>query len=205
MIITGLKLSKRENVSIYADNEYLISVPVEIFSKSGFKKGDYIGEEDVCDLFEKKNSHKAKEKALRLLSYRAHSKKELENKVKRVSNEHFAKEAVDKMEKLGLINDFSFARSYAKDLFERKFYSIKRVKYELGAKGIDGDIIDKVISDLDPDEEAFLKQAFQKKYFGKIKSSKDFNRAVSYFQRLGYGWNLIKNVLNLFEIEYENN
>ena len=89
--------------------------------------------------------------------------------------------------------------------FERKFYSIKRVKYELGAKGIDGDIIDKVISDLDPDEEAFLKQAFQKKYFGKIKSSKDFNRAVSYFQRLGYGWNLIKNVLNLFEIEYENN
>ena len=143
MIITSFKKSKRGNILIYADKKYFASIPDEVFIKQGFKIGGYIDEKILSAALTDINNYKAKERALNLLSFRAHSKKELEQKLKQKSfDESSAKQAVEKMSELGLLNDFEFAKSLANELIFRKFYSGSRVKYELSKKGIDKNIID---------------------------------------------------------------
>ncbi len=204
MIITVVKKSKKGNILIYADGSYLASIDPEVFLKHNLKVGSYIDDDIIKELSEEISLNKAKEKALRLLSMRAHSKKELESKITRSLGEEYAKKASSKMEELGLINDKEFAISYAKELIFRKFHSISRTKLELAEKGVSNDIIDSVIDEINPNEEENIKNILEKKYFSKGKSLKDekeFRKAVSYCQRLGYNWYQIKRVVSFFDNE----
>lgn len=204
MIITAVKKSKKGNILIYADGSYLTSVCPEVFLKSGLKVGSYIDSETTEKLNEQINLNKAKEKAFRLLSLRAHSKKELENKITRSLGEEYAKKTASKMEELGLLNDKEFALFYAKELIFRKFHATNRVRYELSEKGISGDVIDLVLEEIDPNEDENIKNILEKKYISKGKSLKDekeFRKAVSYCQRLGYSWTQIKRGVNFFDNE----
>lgn len=204
MIITAVKKSKKGNILIYADGSYLASIIPEVFLKHNLKVGGYIDSNIIDELNGEINLNKAKEKALRLLSMRAHSKKELENKITRSLGEEYAKKASSKMEELGLINDKEFAFSYAKELIFRKFHSISRTKLELSEKGVSGDIIDLVIDEINPDEEENIRNVLEKRYLNKGKSLKDekeLKKAVSYCQRLGYSWYQIKRVVNFFDNE----
>lgn len=203
MVITSIKKSKKGNILIYADNNYLTSVLPEVFLKSGLKVGSYIDEEILEKLNEEINLNKAKEKALRLLSFRAHSKKELKNKIQNSLGEKYAEKATEKMENLGLINDNEFAFTYAKELFLKKLYAVKRVKYELAKKGIENNIIEQVINELDIDEEENIKKIFLKKHINAnmLSNEKELRRLVAYCQRLGYSWNTVNSAINNFKEE----
>lgn len=201
MIITSIKKSKKGNILIYADNNYLASVLPEVFLKSGLKIGSYIDDEILESLNEEINLNKAKEKALRLLSFRAHSKHELKNKIKNSLGEKYAEKAAEKMENLGLINDKEFAFLYAKELFFKKLYSIKRVKYELTKKGVENNIIEETLSKIDINEEENIKKIFLKKHTDKntTENEKELRKLVSYCQRLGYSWSVINSAINELE------
>ena len=201
VIITSIKKSKKGNILIYADNNYLASVLPEVFLKSGLKIGSYIDDEILESLNEEINLNKAKEKALRLLSFRAHSKHELKNKIKNSLGEKYAEKAAEKMENLGLINDKEFAFLYAKELFFKKLYSIKRVKYELTKKGVENNIIEETLSKIDINEEENIKKIFLKKHTDKntTENEKELRKLVSYCQRLGYSWSVINSAINELE------
>ncbi|MBQ2672315.1 MAG: regulatory protein RecX [Clostridia bacterium] len=201
MIITSIKKSKKGNILIYADNNYLASVLPEVFLKSGLKIGSYIDDEILESLNEEINLNKAKEKALRLLSFRAHSKHELKNKIKNSLGEKYAEKAAEKMENLGLVNDKEFAFLYAKELFFKKLYSIKRVKYELTKKGVENNIIEETLSKIDINEEENIKKIFLKKHTDKntTENEKELRKLVSYCQRLGYSWSVINSAINELE------
>ena len=201
VIITSIKKSKKGNILIYADNNYLASVLPEVFLKSGLKIGSYIDDEILESLNEEINLNKAKEKALRLLSFRAHSKHELKNTIKNSLGEKYAEGAAEKMENLGLINDKEFAFLYAKELFFKKLYSIKRVKYELTKKGVENNIIEETLSKIDINEEENIKKIFLKKHTDKntTENEKELRKLVSYCQRLGYSWSVINSAINELE------
>lgn len=201
VIITSIKKSKKGNILIYADNNYLASVLPEVFLKSGLKIGSYIDDEILESLNEEINLNKAKEKALRLLSFRAHSKHELKNKIKNSLGEKYAEKAAEKMENLGLVNDKEFAFLYAKELFFKKLYSIKRVKYELTKKGVENNIIEETLSKIDINEEENIKKIFLKKHTDKntTENEKELRKLVSYCQRLGYSWSVINSAINELE------
>lgn len=199
MIITSFKKSKRGNILIYADKKYFASIPDEVFIKQGFKIGGYIDEKILSAVLTDINNYKAKERALNLLSFRAHSKKELEQKLKQKSfDESSAKQAVEKMSELGLLNDFEFAKSLANELIFRKFYSGSRVKYELSKKGIDKNIIDDILEEIDFDEYEIAKKFIQKKCRNVVNlDEKIKKRLVGSLQRLGYSWGAIKYAVDI--------
>lgn len=205
MIITDLKKSKKGNVLIYADGEYLTKVLSETFLKSGLKVGDRIDDEVLKNLSEEENLSKAKDKALRLLSFRDHSKKELIEKIRQSFGCECAERAADKMENLGLVDDEKFADSYAKELFESKLYSVRRIEYELAKKGISNEMIEKVMSENIFDERENIEKILNKKGFDKklienrFENQKEFRRIIAYCQRLGYSWSDISAVINNFQ------
>lgn len=199
MIITKIGRTKKGNVSIYADSNYLCSIPPEVFVKSGLKKGAFVDENSVNSILSDSRTHKAKEKALTLLSFRAHSKKELKNKIMRTSDEKNAECAVARMEQLGLVNDFEFALSYARELISRKFCSLKKVKYELTQKGVASDVIEQVLEEINADEYDIIKKLIKKKYANKLNDEKNLRKTISALQRMGYSWSEINLAIKQFD------
>ncbi len=198
MIVTNVKQGRKKNVVIYADNKYLTSIPLDVFVKSRIKIGNYIDEEILAEILSDADKHKAKEKALNLISYRSHSKKELKDKIKAKLGEDSAHYATEKMEELGLIDDEKFAKDYACMLKTQKLYSKKLIKFKLLQKGISENIVQSTIDGMDFDEEDYIYKIIEKRYHNKIPDKKTYNRAFGYLQRMGYSFSDINHVLKEF-------
>ncbi len=188
MKITALKLTKRNKVAVYVDEEYISSLPSEIILKFNLKVGSSLNKEDLDEIFCKAELHKAKEKALNILSYRARSCGELRKKLREDFSEKCVDLAIEDLKKIGLLDDEKFSIDYALHLYKNKGYGIKRIIYELKNKLIDSEIISKVLDDLSLDEDLNIEKIFKKKNFTNLKDEKSKRRAISYLTRLGYGW-----------------
>ena len=77
---------------------------------------------------EKFDFEEAKEKALNLLEFRAHSRKEIFDKLRRFTDAQTAGEVADALEEAGLINDEEYAYQCAHDLMELRFFGPNRVR-----------------------------------------------------------------------------
>ena len=202
MIITNA-IPKRKGLSdLYIDGEFAIKIDTETFLVSKFSVGSQIDDQQLKELIESSNIKRAKEKALWLISYRDHSKKELESKVRNCSDIDSAKKAVEKLESVGLVDDEKFARNYAQQLLFVKHYSKKGAKYKLIEKGIDRDLADSVLEEIDFDSQEHIRIIIEHKYHN-LSDEKTRRRAVSALQRKGYSWSDIKAVIDEFiEEEY---
>lgn len=199
MTVTLIKKGRRMFDYIYIDGEYFTKIDREVLAISGIKEGENISESELSDLVRRSEEKRAKDKAFNLLSYRDHSKKELEDKLKREYSEESAKAVADKMEDLGLIDDENFARRYAKELLYSKHYSARKAEYELTLKGIDRETAAYIIENEAPDAVSQVKILIEKKYKNINSDEKIKRRAIAFLQRYGYSWDDIKKALSLYE------
>ena len=142
MKITDIAPRRHRLSQLYIDGEAAVKVDTETLLRRGIAIGDELDDEELHELLQASAKHRAEEKALYLLEHRAHSKKELENKITRAEfDREAARSAVEHMEELGLLNDEDYARRLANELFTRKRFGARRVKQELRQKGIDDALI----------------------------------------------------------------
>ena len=94
-----------------------------------------------------------KDKALRLLEFRAHSERELTDKLKRAGAKgNDIEEVLEFCRNYGFVDDRSFAVKKARDLKNLKRYGIRRIKSELYSKGIAAEYIEDSVAELDDNE-----------------------------------------------------
>lgn len=203
MEITAIEPRRKRLSQLYLDGEAAVKVDTETILKAGWKPGMEISDEELHELLQESEARRAKEKALYLLEYRSHSKKELADKISRTTSREAAEAAVERMEELGLVNDESYARQLAEYLMERKGYGVRRARQELLQKGIDRELIEELLEELAPDPEEKLREIVKRKYQNQLKDEKGYRRTVAALQRLGYGWEDIKTVLAEFQDEQE--
>lgn len=198
MKITTEKL-KSGKVKISADGEYLFSVPELIWFSSGLSEGDEAEEEELLSLQREGNSSFAFESALRVLSMRSHSKKELYRKLKMKYSAEAAVFAVEKCENLGLINDAKVAEYYARECYERKNWSPTRIRAELNRRGIDRETAENAINLLDIDKNQAIINVLNKMRLTYPLSDKDRNRAIRRLISMGYSLSEIRKHLDVEE------
>lgn len=195
MELTAAEPRRKGLVQLYIDGEAAVKIDREVYLLSGLKPGDLLTDEDLHELIRKSDARRATEKALYLLEYRDHTKKELTEKIARTAASREAAEAAaGKMEELGLIDDGSYARRYAKELFERKKYGPLRVRQELRQKGIEPGLIDELLEEYD-DPDAFTErigEILERKYPGWREDEKIKRRAFGALQRMGYSYEHIR-------------
>lgn len=196
MYITNIIRKKCGCSDIYVNGEYFSNIDNEIIFKENIKVGDYIDNDRLLDILKSSNIRKAKEKALRLISRKDYSKKELLDKLTVSTNLDAAEIAVNKMEEVGIINDKEFAKKYAKDLILRKRFAQSRVEYELYKKGIDKDLIEETLNEFYMDPKEQINYLLEKKYFSLLDSEKGKVKLISSLKRLGYKWGEIYASLN---------
>ena len=180
-----------------------MKLDTETIIASPYSVGSEITDEQLKELIEQSDEKRAKEKALWLISYRDHSKRELETKISKTSDRETARKAVERMEELGLVNDEKYARRYAEELINVKHLSARGVKYKLNEKGIDRELTEQILEELDPDPREHIEILIERKYKTAINDEKGRRRAVAALQRMGYSWNDINAVLAEYTEEFE--
>lgn len=195
MLITAIEPRRKALSAVYIDGEYAMKLDTMTLCENHIKAGTELDDEQLKELIEKSDNRRAKEKAMYLIAYRDHSKKELCDKIKRTCSAQAAENAAEKMEELGLVDDEAFARRYANELLKRKHMSPKGISYKLREKGINRDIIETIIEEMEIDPLEEITAILQKKYPNAYDDEKIRRRAEAYLQRMGYGWQDIKSAL----------
>lgn len=195
MTITAIEPRRKGFSAVYIDGEFAMKLDTQTLLENRFDVGRDIDDEKLHEIIALSNERRAKEKALWLISYRDHSKKELADKIRRTCDEDSAQKAVERLEELGLVNDESFARRYAEQLIFSKHMSKRGASYELSRKGIDKELAQEILDNIEVDEDEEIRAVLEKKYRN-LDDEKIRRRAVSALQRLGYGWDSIRRAMD---------
>lgn len=202
MTITAIEPRRRQMCALFIDGEYVMNLDAQTLIENRFDVGREIDDDELKEIIEKSNERRAKDKALWLISYRSHSKKELFDKLRRDFDEDSAQKAVDRMQELGLINDGEFAKAYARKLVYGKKMSLRAAELELRRKGIDNITAEQVLSELEYDAQTQIIEFISKKYRN-IEDEKVRRRAVAALQRKGYGWDDIKQAIESMSGDFD--
>ncbi len=196
MLITAAEERKKGLTALYIDGEYAVSVDTVTFASMGFKEGKDITDEELHELLQASNIARAKEKALYLLEYRSRTRKEIYDKLIPLYGEDAADAAVERLEQLGLIDDESYARNYARSLIEMKHFSRERAAYEMMKKGIDRELADEILDEMEPDPIDQIKALLETKYSRRLSNEKDIQKTVNSLRAMGFRWSDIKEALS---------
>ena len=195
MTITGIEERKKSMTALYIDSEYAVSVDTMTFLSTGKKIGSEITDDELYELIETSKYNRAKEKALYLIEYRSRTKKELYDKLVVLFGESASERAIERLEELGLINDEKYAREYAEILLERKGFSRQRAEFELMKKGIDKDMIEEILDELEPEPVEQIKKLLQTKFARRLSNEKDLAKTVNSLKAMGYRWSDINDAI----------
>lgn len=202
MELTAIEPRRKGLSQLFLDGEAAVKIDTETLIKSGWKVGKEVSDEELHELISASDSRRAREKALYLLEYRSHSKKELVDKISRTTGKEAAEMAADKMEQLGLINDEQYARDYANELFNRKGFACSRIRYELRKKGIDCNLIEDILEEFnEEDVVSKIKEILLSKYKRNLSDEKGLRRATNGLLRLGYSYEEIRRAFRELEEE----
>ena len=195
MTITGIEGRKKSMTALYIDGEYAVSVDTMTFLSVGKKVGSEITDDELYELIETSKYNRAKEKALYLIEYRNRTKKELYDKLVVLFGENASERAIERLEELGLINDEKYAREYAEVLLERKGFSRQRAEFELMKKGIDKDVIEEILDELEPEPVEQIRKLLQTKFVRRLSNEKDLAKTVNSLKAMGYRWSDISEAI----------
>ena len=196
MLITAVEPRKKGLSALYIDGEFALKLDTETLLTHRFDVGREIDDDELHACVLDSDYKRCKDKAMRLISFRDHSRSELLQKLRRDYPEECCEKAISRMEELGLLNDGKYARHYAADLVNIKHLSERGVRQRLYEKGIDRDLTDEVLSELFIDEKEQIRAVIEKKYSRALDDEKIRRRCVNALARLGFSYSDIKSVLN---------
>ena len=194
MLITAIEPRRKAMSALYLDGEFVMNLDAQTLIENRFDVGREIDDDELREIIRLSGERRAKEKALWLISYRSHSKKELSDKLRRTCDGQSAEAAAERMEELGLIDDREYARQFSRKLLFQKRMSKRHAVYELRQKGISQEIIDEVLEEIEIDPRDQIREVIEKKYRN-IQDERIRRRAFAALQRLGHSGEDIRAVL----------
>jgi len=202
MVITRIVQKGKNDVTIYFDNDSMLFLAVEVFLKSGLKKGDDISEDRFSFLIEQNKLFHIKQRAFRLLGRRQHASFELSRKLWNKDYEQkLIDEVIEDLQKKGYLDDKEFIRAFVAEKSKTKNWSTKKIKSELLKRGIDSKLIDRMLNGqtVESDFENAMKLA-NKKYEVLLKRNLEAkelrNKLSAFLFSKGFDYELIKEVCN---------
>lgn len=198
--ITDLKPQARrtDRYNLYLDGSYRFPVSANTVLAAGLHVGLEITEEELLNVQEAAEIGNAHDKALNQLDLRRRSTKEIRDYLWRKDFEPQVIQAViDRLTKAGLLNDEEFARAWIRDRLLLKPKSKRALSAELFAKGISRDIADRVLDELDGDDElGALKDSLERKLRqSKYAQAENNDKLIAALAREGYRYSDIKSCL----------
>ena len=187
MKISKIEKQKKENrYSIYLDGEFAFGIYKDTVLKFGLRTKDELSEEKINEIKNYDEYFAGKRIALRFLSYRQRSEKEVRDKLK---GKRISKNNIDKilttLSELNFINDEQFAKLFLESYLSKRPMGRRLINMKLLEKGIKKDIVENVLIENYKEEEELVKcNELLKKYIKKVKSKNEMEKKRKCYQYL---------------------
>lgn len=189
-IITKLSSQKRPGYfNIFLDEEFWCGLSDLQVATLDLHRGQEITQEFAESLREQSEASKAYNVALRFLSYRIRSRREVSDHLKRKEHAEHIDEVLERLESERYLNDEDFAERWA-SMRRAEGRSPHRIGSELLQKGIDREVIDRVLLDYADDER---QQALIRLISKKQATGQPPEKITQSLQRQGWRYDEIKN------------
>ena len=196
--ITLLERQKKnkERVSVYLDGEFAFGI--NEMDAVMLRTGQQLSESEIDELRQKDAVAKAFDAAATLLSYRPRSKKEIRQRLlKKSFNDVVIDTAIEKLERLGYLDDRAFARFWIEDRNRFKPRGRRALSYELRNKGIADSIIQELLDELVDESDGAYEAAQKRVRSMRGKTKQEFKKKIgSFLQRRGFGYEAVNQALN---------
>ena len=138
-------------------------------------------------------------KALRFLSFRPRSEKEIRDYLqKKNSDPQTAQKIIDKLKEYNFINDKEFARLWFESRIKLKPRAIRVIKLELKQKGIEDELIDEIFDNTKTDDKELALVLAEKRFkrYAKEEPQKAKEKMYRFLISKGFNYDTIKDVVD---------
>lgn len=207
MKITGIsaQLKNPDRVNINVDGKYRFSLDIYQVGDLGIRIGKEYTEEELLKLETESQFGKLYARALEYVMLRPHSGKEVRDYLYRKTRPTLTKtgekregyspaladRVYERLVEKRHINDEAFARFWVENRNRTKGTSLRKIAYELRAKGVGGEVIEQVMAESDRNDTEELAKVVAKK---RARYS-DSQKFMAYLARQGFHYDDIKNAL----------
>jgi len=199
-----------KRVNIFLDGKFAFGISLESKVVNQLKIGGWVSDPLVQKLILNDQVERLYDKAIKFLSFRPRSEKEVrDNLLQKLfktaesdeEKKNFAKSVdtvVNKLKKLGQIDDRAFANWWYEQRVRFKKISPRLIKAELLKKGIEKDLVEEVVQLTLSDQLNLAKEAAKKKADSLQKfETKVFREKLGrYLASKGFDWDVIKKVVD---------
>ena len=205
--ITSIKPQKsKKRVNIYLDNKFGFGIDLENFVKLGLKVEQELTEEKVSEIVKKAEFQKTLDKLLGFATLRPRSEKEVHGWFRRKKvHESLQKDLLERLRHFELLDDEKFARWWVGQRLQFKSKSKKALIFELKGKGMNQNIIDDVLAEVQVDEGTLAVELLKKKdrNLPRGKAGWDGPKMLRYLGGRGFDWETARESVKI-HLEWRN-
>lgn len=190
---------RKGRFNVYVDGQFSFAVDEKILADENLAVGQKMTQQKIEKIILEYELSKILDKVYRFLSFRPRSKKEIEQYLKRKNlGEEEKKIVLKKLEKSGFVNDTEFAKFFVESRLKFRPKGRYLLKAELIQKGIDKNLIEKVLGEINISEVELAKSAISKKLprFLKLGELEAKNKIAQFLARRGFSWETIKTLID---------
>ena len=203
-VVTALEIQQKnkERVNVYLDGEFAFGLDMMV--AAGLHKGQQLTEAEIEVLRDEDAVSRAVDRAVRFLAYRPRSTAEVRrNLSEKAIPEAVIAAAVERLNRLGYLDDQAFARFWVENRDTFKPLSPRALRYELRQKGVADAAIERALSGLDSQDAAYrAAQSQLRRQRGRTRV--EFrNKMAAFLQRRGFGYEEIRTVVEQLITEME--
>ena len=203
---------RRRERQVTIDGERMLTITEETFFRFGLVDGLAMDSERLREIELADGVARAMAEAHRLIDYRMRTRHELAVSLKsRGRPDDVIVEVLDRLEKVGLIDDGRFARQWIDERLRRRPVGLTLLRRELRQKGIDPEITEAALEESASGEEesdrAYEALRRQTHRYARLDRDAAHRRMVSFLGRRGFGQGVIYQTVQrvLDEIEESGN
>jgi regulatory protein len=183
--------------SIFVDEKYAFSLSDTALLDSKLVPGQDISEEELKGWKQASDDDKVLGRALQYAMIRPRSRWEFESYLQRKKATPALVEVIlNKLSKLGFVNDLEFARSWVANRRLLRSSSMRKLQQELRAKRVPDEVVRQVLEEDETDEDEVLKQLVAKK-MQQSRYKDDPQKLMQYLARQGFSYGDIKHALSV--------
>ena len=199
MEITGAEKSKKNKnrMSVYIDGRFSFTISEEDYLSLHLYDKKEINDEELDYIKNTLNFRSAKSAAVKYLSLKLRTEKEVRQKLRGDGYDAGnIEKVVEELKTIGYINNRLYAQKYVFDRSKLKPKSKKLLKLELQSRGIPADVADEVLGDWNVDE-AIVAAELARRKFGKYDLTDEavLKKVYMFLHHRGYNHDLIDDVV----------
>ncbi len=184
--------SREKRVNVHLDGKYAFSLLAEVALKEGLRVGQELSDEQLETLTGVDRHQRCLNAAIRYLGYRPRSEAEIRQRLKKHGFDSASTDkALARLKEQELVDDTAFARFWKDNRESFSPRSRRLTKLELQRKGLDNDIIEQVISDVDDSDSAYRAALSKARRLSPSDYQVFRRRLGEHLGRRGFGYDVI--------------